>query len=311
MSENSCQVVVIGPNPALDVVLETPTFLSGTVNRATRALHLAGGKPIIVARTLRRLGVVVRVVSPLGGNMGPRHVIVDACMSLGIDLRVCDIQEETRICVIVADPETGESSVVNEPGPRLSDREAADYRRMVDEDLSVTGVALMSGSLPPGLGPDFYAWVTTRARQAGVPVIVDTSGEPLRLALEARPWAVKVNGHELLSVEGGSSVSDAARQLAARVEHVVVTLGAEGALYAGSEGLHRVGSARVPVTNATGAGDAFLAGLAAELVKGKSWLDALRMATAVSALVCDRLEPDIGSDPAVGAMLRIVHTTPA
>ncbi len=311
MNKNSCQVLVIGPNPALDVVLETPTFVSGAVNRATRALHLAGGKPIIVARTLRRLGIAVRVVSPLGGDTGPRRVIVDACRSLGIELRVCEVREETRICVIVADPESGESSVVNEPGPCLSLSEAANYTRMVEEALTSTRLVLTSGSLPPGLDPDFYAQVARRARQAEVPAIVDTSGEPLRLALEAGPWCVKVNRHELLSVVGGLSVAEAARQLAARVEHVVVTLGAEGALYAGSEGMFRLVPAPMPVTNATGAGDAFLAGLAAELVQETSWLHALRTATAISALVCDRIEPDIGPDPDVGAMLETVRTMPA
>jgi 1-phosphofructokinase family hexose kinase len=308
VSGNFDRVLIVGPNPAMDIVLQLPGFVPGRVHRAVRSLHLAGGKPMIVARTLRRLGIEVCLVSPLGGHLGPRRVMVDECEELGIDLRVCEVRDETRTCVIVADTEAGESSVVNEPGPRLSDKEVADYGSLVTATLSPGDLMLVSGSLPPGLGADFYATLVKGSRTLEVRCIVDTSGEPLERALEASPWAVKVNRDELLAATAASSVDEAARTLATRVEHVVVTLGAEGSLYAGPGGLIRTTPIRVDVANATGAGDAFLAGLAAGLMGGSSWPEALRLATASAALACGRLEPDIGPSPRVNEMTRTVET---
>ena len=39
----------------------------------------------------------------------------------------------------------------------------------------------LSGSLPPGCPPDLYARLTALAHRAGVPVMLDGSGEALRI----------------------------------------------------------------------------------------------------------------------------------
>ncbi|HZU14347.1 MAG TPA: 1-phosphofructokinase family hexose kinase [Chloroflexota bacterium] len=295
MTSRPDRVVVVGPNPAMDLILEVAALDPGESHRAQQAMHLAGGKPVNVARTLRRLGIDVSLVSPLGGHLGPAQLIREACTALGIDLQATEIGEETRTCVVIADAATGEATVVNERGPHLSGDEADAYRSSVEKTLRPGGIVVMSGSLPPGLPADFYAHVVEHAHAVGARTIVDTSGEPLRLALEAGPRAVKVNGDELLAVTGATSVDEAALQLGKAIPHVAVTLGSAGSLYVGPDGVSRLPALPVTVTNPTGAGDAFLAGLVAGLVRGHPWLAALAEATSAAALVCGRLGPDIGT----------------
>src|SRR2546429_457938 len=85
----------------------------------------------------------------------------------------------------------------------------------VRDVLKLPGVeaVVLSGSLPPGLPDDYYALLMQRAREAGVPSILDTSGDALRLGIAARPLLVKPNATEAGQFLGSEirSVEDAVR----------------------------------------------------------------------------------------------------
>jgi ribokinase len=102
-----------------------------------------------------------------------------------------------------------------------------------------------------------------------------------------------VNEHEARVVLGEACVSDRpedwARLLLAKgPRSVVVTLGAEGALVASSDGVVRVPSVRVDTVDTTGAGDAFTAALAYRLGTGSSLADAAAYAARVGAAAVTR-----------------------
>jgi 1-phosphofructokinase family hexose kinase len=319
-------ITIIGPNLAVDHILDVPGFAAGRVWRSRYALHLAGGKPMNVARTLRRLGVEVRLISPLGGKRGEPQLMADACCELGVHLVSLPIASSIRTCVIVADSAQGAATVINELGPELSSEEAAAYERLMVDSLQGGELILASGSLPPGLPPNLYQRLVVLSSQRGARVIIDASGEVLQYAIMARPWAVKVNGEELMAVDNTLSekgdctgtqsesyspyyryVHAATALLARGVEHVVVTLGDNGALYIGQVGKLHISALPVRVVNPTGSGDVFLAGLAAELQRTDSWPDALRLASVVAGLAASHLEPDIGPNPDLKPLLAQVE----
>ena len=68
-----------------------------------------------------------------------------------------------------------------------------------------------------------------------------------------------------------------------RVRNVLLTLGSQGILYAGEEGLHRIGSPEVDKVSAVGAGDSAVAGLACALARGESHKTAIQWAVAAGA----------------------------
>jgi tagatose 6-phosphate kinase len=87
----------------------------------------------------------------------------------------------------------GEATLLGEPGPVIgTDEGAALEARIPDADVLV-----VSGSLPDGVDADAVARLAAR----DIPVIVDTSGEPLRRAAPYA-WAVKPNAEELAAVTG-------------------------------------------------------------------------------------------------------------
>lgn len=94
-----------------------------------------------------------------------------------------------------------------------------------------------------------------------------------------------------LALVSGLPVADrysafaAARVLAGRgIRHVVVTLGAAGALYVGEEGEFSLPGQRVAALDTTGAGDAFIGCFAHGRVQGLGLREAMQRAVAYSAL---------------------------
>mgnify|MGYP001150405940 CR=1 FL=1 len=127
-----------------------------------------------------------------------------------------------------------------------------------------------------------------------IPGDVETNGLKIhyyRTADEAgaRPTLVKPNlqeFNELLGEElsGMDAIAAAARHMAGQIgSQVVVTLGERGMVAADGDRLFTAQAPRVPALSAIGSGDAFLAGMAAVLLEGGSFVEMLRMGLAASA----------------------------
>ena len=111
-----------------------------------------------------------------------------------------------------------------------------------------------------------------------MPSAAEVLVDPSRLASAKRYAGVDLispNRDEAIHLTG-QSASDPIRLAQAvsactGVTHTVVTLDVEGAVLAGPEGASCFPTVPVKVTDAAGAGDAFIAGIAAERRQGKSW----------------------------------------
>jgi sugar/nucleoside kinase (ribokinase family) len=91
---------------------------------------------------------------------------------------------------------------------------------------------------------------------------------------------------ELLGGGTGDPVTDALALTARGLPAVVVTTGARGAVCAAADGSWSTYPARqVSCVDATGAGDAFVAGLAVALARGEPWIAAVDHAMAAAAVI--------------------------
>jgi fructose-1-phosphate kinase PfkB-like protein len=124
-----------------------------------------------------------------------------------------------------------------------------------------------------------------RVQAQGERVIVDTSGAALRAAFASRPWAVKVNAHELsellgCTIKGVEEAAVALKELRRCVQLAVVTLGAQGALAASDEGCWWACPPAIDLVSSVGSGDSLLAGLCCGLLRGQALAEALRLGVA-------------------------------
>ena len=142
-------IFCISPNPALDHTLVVPTFKQGIVLRAESSLSAAGGKGLNVARAAQILGAKTRSFCFLGGRMG--KTIAELARHKALDGNWTWIDGETRTCVIIADGGTGEATVINEQGPRVTAADWSSFSQSVLADISEASDVCFSGSLPPKL----------------------------------------------------------------------------------------------------------------------------------------------------------------
>ncbi|MFO7166659.1 MAG: hexose kinase [Chloroflexota bacterium] len=280
-------LLCLTPNPAIDRVLVVPGFRNAEVCRVTERRDLAGGKGLNVARAARTLGFPARACGPLAGDTG--RTIAALAAAEGLDATWAWLPAgESRICVLVTDPQAHDTLTINEPGPHLSPEAwelvAAHIRGAASDATALAS----SGSLPPGVAPAAFLDLLSEIGAAR-PVYLDTSGATLAAALDRALAMLKVNAHELgealgRSIETPQEAAEAARAVHKRGPRtVVVTLGRHGAVaVAGEEAWWALPPAIAPVSP-VGSGDTLLAGVAAATLRGASLPDALRLGVACGA----------------------------
>lgn len=287
-------ILVVALNPALDITHHVDGVDWAGVNRPSTVHASPGGKGPNVARILRALGADVYLAGLAGGHTG--DVLSAALSHADVPVTFTRIAGETRRTFAVVDTRRDEIAIFNEPGPTVSGTEYGAFLEHYAEALSTSAAVVLSGSLPRGLPAGTYADLITMAAQAGLPTLLDTSGEALLDGVAAGPAIVKPNLAELLAAVGRGArrpasglatpvelAADAGMELRSRGAHtVVVTLGAAGMLALTADGAWLAGSTPV-IGNPTGAGDAVAAGLAYGLAHGCPWASSLSHAAALGA----------------------------
>ena len=278
-----------------------PPLTLDAVNRAESVSVVPGGKGFNVARAVVRLGEGVAAYGFLGGQVG--EALREMIIADGVGDRHTTIADGTRVCFIVVEPEMGRATVLNEPGPVVTEAEVADLLDALRADCEASDLLVLSGSLPDSVPPETTAAIVSIGVEVGARTLVDIHGAALRSAVAARPWMVKCNKRELLELVGtslaGTEPSVAAVAAAMQVvrqrgiEIVVVTLGASGALLADDEGVVHVHVPGVDAVNPTGSGDLLLAGVATELARGGSAREALIFGAACGTAGATHLPPEL------------------
>src|SRR5438874_1659688 len=263
-------IITVTLNAALDKTLEVPNFTPGRRHRTVDQTTMPGGKGVNIARAIKRLGQPVIATGLAGGATGNR--ISDALGDEAILSAFVRIREESRTNTAVLDPTTGMHTEINERGPAVSLHELELFREKLLYLAKGASICVFAGSLPRGMDTDVYARLIREVRKLGVTTIVDTEGDPLRLAVRAEPEVVSPNELEAEELVG-HEFNDGDDRAQAVVE--MTRLGAGEAImtvpdgcYArvldnGAASLWRVSVAEQEARSTIGAGDAFLAGYVA------------------------------------------------
>ncbi|WP_329533582.1 1-phosphofructokinase family hexose kinase [Streptomyces sp. NBC_01450] len=276
-------ILTVTLNTALDITYRVRSLRPHTAHRVTEVTERPGGKGLNVARVLAALGHDVTVTGFTGGATG-RALRDQLADTPGVLDALIPVTGSTRRTIAVVDTTTGDTTQLNEPGPQITSAEWAAFQEAYEVLLRSASAVALCGSLPPGVPVGAYAGLIRAARAAAVPVLLDTSGEPLRRGVAARPDIVKPNADELAELTGSHEPLQATRDTRRRGAHAVVaSLGAQGLLAHTPDGLWRATPPRRVHGNPTGAGDSAVAGLLSGLVEHLPWPERLARAVALSA----------------------------
>jgi 1-phosphofructokinase len=287
-------VVTLTANPSLDRTLQLPVpLVTGGIVRLTDARTEPGGKGVNVARAIAAAGTDVVSVLPAAET----DPIVTALRALGLELATVPVPSVVRTNYTLVDPH-GTTTKLNEPGAPLDEATRAQLAAVLRDRSAGARWVVLSGSLPAGTPPGWYAELVAALRGTGARIAVDTSEAPLLALLESGPDAapdlLKPNAEELAQITGtteGEVLGDpdvalaAVRELHARgVAEVLLTLGSEGALLSTADGgLWSAQPPRITVRSTVGAGDSSLAGYLLADLAGAPPAERLRTAVAYGA----------------------------
>lgn len=287
-------ILTITLNPAVDLSTATDAVVPGPKLRCDTPLAEPGGGGVNVSRAIRNLGGASRALVALSGAMGAR--MAQLLTAEGLDFRGLPAPGETRHSFAVTDSTTGAQYRFVLSGPRWAPTDIATTLAVILGACPRDGYAVLSGSNPPGVPPEFACQLSAAFAATGTLLVLDTSGEALeqiRRNPGPGPEVLRMNDIEAATLARRAlpDVSDTAAfavdliaEGAAR--HVVIARGAQGSVMAGPFGVWHAAAAEVPLRSKIGAGDSFVAGMVLALTRGLPAPQALQYgAAAASAAV--------------------------
>ncbi|MCO1690289.1 1-phosphofructokinase family hexose kinase [Pseudomonas aeruginosa] len=248
------RILTITLNPALDLTVRLRQLELGAVNRSEAVLTQAAGKGLNVAQVLADLGHRLTVSGFLGEDNQPPFTAM--FQRRGFADAFVRVPGETRSNIKLAE-RGGRVSDLNGPGPEADERAQAALLERLDRLAGEHELAVVAGSLPRGVEPEWLGELLRRLRRLGLKVAFDSSGAALREGVKAAPWMIKPNA---------------------------------------AEGAWQARPPAVDVASTVGAGDSLLAGMLHGLASGWPAERVLRQATAIASLAVTQFEFGIG-DP--------------
>jgi len=263
-----------------------------------------GGAPANVAVAAVRLGARSAFIGKVGDEAFGHH-LADVLRQEGVDVRGMRFDEEARTgMAFIAMPDENTSEFVFYRNPGADMRLRADE---LDRELLQETRTFHFGSLSLGQEPSRSATMEAVrvAREAGALISFDVNYRPTLwnspqeaydriMATVPHVDLLKVNEVELALLAGSEDLDAASKALLEQGPDLcVVTLGPEGSYFQVAGGGEHVPAFKVQTVDATGCGDAFVAGLLCQLVVGADWREqlsparmreVLRYANAVGAL---------------------------
>jgi len=306
-------IVTVTLNPALDKTLQVPNFTPGRRHRSVDQVTMPGGKGVNVARAIKRLGQPVIATGIAGGATGTR--IVEALNDEAILNAFVRIREESRTNTAVLDPTTGLQTEINERGPSVSPQELELFHDKLLYLAKGASMCVFAGSLPRGMDANVYAELIRDVKRLGVMTIIDTDGEPLRLAMRGEPDLVSPNeleaeelvGQEFNDVEDRAQAVIEMTRLGAREAIMTVRDGCYAQLLDDGPALYRVSVPEQEARSRIGSGDAFLAGYVAARYAGGPPIECLRYGVACGAESIQHFGAGVIDQDRVQRLLGEVH----
>lgn len=247
---------------------------------ASGGVRAPGGKGLNQAVAAARAGARVSFCAPVGDDAEAGFVAQSLAMEPLAELRLLRRPGPTDISVVMVAGD-GENSIVS-------------LCRCADT-LSEADAAAFAGGMAPG------DWLLTQGNLTAAATSAAMRAARGRVMLNAAPlrWPVApmlpscavvvVNRGEAEAATGLADAGDAVLRLRAQgCAAAVVTLGAEGCVWADADGVGRLPAVPVQPLDTTGAGDTFCGVLAARLASGQALPDALAAAQRAAALSVTR-----------------------
>jgi 6-phosphofructokinase 2 len=294
------KILTVAVNPAVDLSTRVERMLANRKLRCAGAHVEPGGGGINVSRVIRGFGGKSTAFVALGGATG--RTLRELMKQEGLDVVEFPIVEHTRQNVTVDETASERQYRLVLQGPHWSGKEVKAALARIERLAKNHDYVVATGSLPPGVPEDFYASIARIVKRQGGRMILDTSGPPLRAALDAGVFLVKPNHIEFRDLAGARNTDwkTMARvghrlQERGKAEIMIVTRGDLGALAILPDSAWRLQSPKGKVVSLVGAGDSLIGAFVLAMARGKSLLEACRLGVAAASAAVEAPGSELAS----------------
>ncbi|WLG25027.1 ribokinase [Pseudomonas sp. FP1154] len=296
------KVVVVG-SLNMDLVTRAPRLPRGGETLIGESFcTIPGGKGANQAVAAARLGAKVSMVGCVGSDAYGQE-LRGALLAEGIDCQpVSVVAGSSGVALIVVDDNSQNAIVIVAGANGVLTPDVLDQ---FDEVLRSADVIICQLEVPDAT----VGHALKRGRELGKTVILNPA--PASRPLPADWYAcidyLIPNESEAavlsgLAVDSLETAEAAATQLlAAGAGKVIVTLGAQGLMFANGASFQHFPAPLVKAVDTTAAGDTFVGGFAAALADGKSEVEAIRFGQVAAALSVTRA----GAQPSIPTLLEV------
>lgn len=276
-------ILTLTINPAIDRTVTVDKLVFEDRAYILDNREAAGGRGVNASQVIHAFGGKTLALLASGGDSGAR--MEKSLAGMKFPFEVVRVRAQSRTNLTISDKQ-GLTIKLNELGAPLDKHELQEIHKLVEARLAKAHWLMICGSIPPGVPPHFYCELTELARKRGVKTLLDTDGEALAHALEAKPTVITPNQQEAERLLGRALITrshflDAVNRIQGMgPESVILSLGGRGALGSGPEGIFEALAPRIDVLCPIGAGDALAAAFTWSMEKKKPFADAVRWGVA-------------------------------
>ncbi|POF42309.1 ribokinase [Pseudomonas laurylsulfativorans] len=295
----SAKVVVIG-SLNMDLVTRAPRLPKGGETLIGQSFStVSGGKGANQAVAAARLGARVSMIGCVGSD-AYGEALRGALLAEQIDCQaVSTVEGSSGVALIVVD-DNSQNTIVIVPGANGELTAAAIDR--FDSVIQAADVLICQLEVPDAS----VGHALKRGRELGKTVILNPApaSRPLPVDWYASIDYLIPNESEASALSGvsvdslESAQAAATRLIALGAGKVIITLGAQGSLFADGQRFEHFPAPVVKAVDTTAAGDTFVGGFAAALAAGKDEVQAIRFGQVAAALSVTRA----GAQPSIPAL---------
>lgn len=258
-------IYTLTTNPAIDMNIISAEISPSIVNRTKSAKYSENGKGINVSKVLKYNNIDTTVLGFFGGFTG--EFIINQLENQKITNDPVIVEEPTRINIFINDGQN-EYKIVNK-GSYVSKEKQKEFLDKFN-NIKDCNQLIISGSLPKGIGENFYHQVLKICKKKKTEIILDISSNILKDLLKYNPLLIKPNDEEINKIFGmktdtKADIINALKNLHnLGAKNILLTMGEKGMYFYNGEKILYCSAPNIDLCSSACAGDAALGAFLSE-----------------------------------------------
>ncbi len=285
-------VLVVCPNPSVDIYAWVDKFSTGITNRINKEERYPGGKGVHVAMALSELEIEVVLLGFWGSVTG--NWIKEQCTKYYPKIKCVGPKLETwsRSCYTFKSTSNFDDTEILSSGPKVTEDDCAALLYHLVKYLPKAKAIALSGSWPSGAKENGYEEMIKWANKLSIPTFLDSTGIQFKNALKEKPFCIHLNKKEVMAFTQSPTFEEAQRKINESCKIVAITDGENGLYLTLENKTYHALSKVNKVFSTIGSGDCLVAGLIAGFVKALKAQEVAKLGAACGAANCIR--PELG-----------------